>query len=103
MQNQGNKPNGGEKTCCNRDHSHKLYIFKRKVENLINQFELIQNYDKTTHLREDVFIYAKTMSEWLSLGIKVDIMNEHFQSIINNRGQAFMPVIVKTMQEFKKL
>jgi len=88
----GDKGKGLDRTCCDRDHSHKHYLFKTRIELLIKQFDLIENkYEQAkeaglVELSKSTFEFVHVALEWIDIGLRTDILSTNLHLIFANKG-----------------
>lgn len=96
---------GKEKEFCNRDCYQKMFILKRKIENLYEQFILLKGkYEPVGELTKNCYQFVISAREYLGHGLTAIVINNHLQAVLKNKSTPLKEIFkIKIEEEQRRL
>lgn len=99
----GSRGNGKEKEFCNRECYVRMYVLKRKIENLYEQFQLLKGrFEPVGELTKNSYEFVISAREYLGHGLTAIVINNHLQSILKNKSTPLASVFKTKIEQEKK-
>lgn len=99
----GSRGNGKEKEFCNRECYVRMYVFKRKIENLYEQFTLLKGrFEPIGELTKHAYKFVIATREYLSHGLPAIVVNNHLQAILKNKSMPLQHVFDSKIEDEKR-
>lgn len=96
----GSRGNGKEKEFCNRECYVRMYVFKRKIENLYEQFMLLKGkFEPVGELTKNSYQFVVSAKEYLGHGLPAIVVNNHLQAVLKNKSTALIKVFEKKIED----
>ena len=99
----GSRGNGKEKEFCNRECYVRMYVFKRKIENLYEQFTLLEGkFEPIGELTKNSYRFVVAAREYLGHGLPAIFVNNHLQAILKNKSNVLNWVFDSKIEDEKR-